>query len=170
MQTLKIERNIPGVLSPNEIFLVLDHRMPPAHLITAVFGLLFFEDKLLMSRLVERGWDIPGGHVKPGETPQEALCRELFEETGASAEDLELLGYEKIVVHAPKPRRYRYPYPVSYQVFYCGRVAALRPFTRTGEAVERGLFSPDIAATLDWVAAHRSLYAAAYRRVLGGAQ
>ena len=27
-------------------------------------------------------WSVPGGHVEPGETPQEAAVRELFEEAG----------------------------------------------------------------------------------------
>ena len=30
----------------------------------------------------ERGWEIPGGHVEPDEEPEEALHRELLEETG----------------------------------------------------------------------------------------
>ncbi|MBL6884095.1 NUDIX hydrolase [Candidatus Poseidoniaceae archaeon] len=30
----------------------------------------------------ERGWEIPGGHVEFEETPDDALLRELYEETG----------------------------------------------------------------------------------------
>ncbi len=30
----------------------------------------------------ERGWEIPGGHLNDGESPETALCREILEETG----------------------------------------------------------------------------------------
>lgn len=30
----------------------------------------------------QRGWEIPGGHLEGDESPEDALLRELFEETG----------------------------------------------------------------------------------------
>lgn len=38
--------------------------------------------KVLFVRHPSRGWEIPGGHVESGETPEIALMRELKEETG----------------------------------------------------------------------------------------
>lgn len=32
-------------------------------------------------------WDIPGGHVEPGETPEECIVREMDEEIGVRLED-----------------------------------------------------------------------------------
>lgn len=36
-------------------------------------------------------WELPAGHIEKGETPYEAACRELFEETGALKYKLQYL-------------------------------------------------------------------------------
>jgi 8-oxo-dGTP pyrophosphatase MutT (NUDIX family) len=39
-----------------------------------------------------RGWDLPGGSVKRGESPETAARREMYEELGLSIEDWQPLG------------------------------------------------------------------------------
>lgn len=43
------------------------------------------KDNVVLTRHHRRGWEMPGGKVEPGETPEEAAVRELFEETGGRA-------------------------------------------------------------------------------------
>jgi ADP-ribose pyrophosphatase YjhB (NUDIX family) len=49
--------------------------------------------RVLLLRHVLRkgsGWGIPGGFLRAGEQPEEAVCRELREETGLELESVEL--------------------------------------------------------------------------------
>lgn len=47
---------------------------------------------LLQEKASGEGWSLPAGAIEPGETPQEAIMREVLEETGLKAAPVEILG------------------------------------------------------------------------------
>ena len=48
-----------------------------------------YEGKYLLSRHKGRAtWELQGGHIEPGEMPEEAAKRELYEESGADSFDI----------------------------------------------------------------------------------
>ena len=62
------------------------------------------QGKLLMVRhsYGPRGWFLPGGGIKRGESPEQAAVRELREETGCLAEGAKLVGsFEEQVSGSP---------------------------------------------------------------------
>lgn len=58
-------------------------------------GRVFAQRRAPTRRLFPGCWDLVGGHLEPGETPREALVRELEEETGWSLE--RVLGLRRVV-------------------------------------------------------------------------
>lgn len=60
---------------------------------TRACGVLVFRDRPVESFLLMRHrarLDLPKGHIDPGETELQCALRELWEETGITAEDIEL--------------------------------------------------------------------------------
>jgi len=54
--------------------------------------------EFLLMRHADR-WDLPKGHVDPGETEMECALRELAEETGITAADIELIDGFRFTNH-----------------------------------------------------------------------
>lgn len=52
----------------------------------------FFDGKLMFTIHTERGIELPGGKVEPGETSLGAAVREMYEETGHSLSAIEKIG------------------------------------------------------------------------------
>jgi ADP-ribose pyrophosphatase YjhB (NUDIX family) len=58
-----------------------------------VRGVVFRDDRILLVREREGGvWSLPGGWVDIGESPSEAVAREVLEESGYAARPVKLLG------------------------------------------------------------------------------
>ena len=53
----------------------------------------FYGDKVVLADIVARGWCIPSGHIEPGETPEEAVRREAYEEAGVTLGRVAYLGH-----------------------------------------------------------------------------
>ncbi|HET8911636.1 MAG TPA: NUDIX domain-containing protein [Ktedonobacteraceae bacterium] len=163
---LQIKHNLSWLPQPNESRVVLSSHLPPRELIATALVLAFDGDRLLQTHLVARGWDIVGGHIEPGESPEEAVRREAYEEASARLGDLHLLGYQRLRLLGPRPDEYRYSYPDSYQAFYWAQIEALDEFTPTEEARERALFGPDDARMLPFVKMLGELYLVALQAAL----
>ena len=69
--------------------------MAPDHLVSVAALVVNGEGKLLLVKSPLRGWEFPGGLVEPGETLQDALRREIREESGAEAEITGFAGVSK---------------------------------------------------------------------------
>lgn len=170
MRIVQTSHDIRWLPIPNEIALILDNELPPTHLITSAFALAFQGRSILMTNLNSRGWDIPGGHLEPGESPEEAVRREVVEETGVQLADLRFFGYQHIRLLAPCPSNYRHPYPDSYQTFFLATVANMPEFSSTEETRGRTLFPPHQAMTLRWVQENREFYEIALQEVMGSSR
>jgi len=61
---------------------------------------------LWAKRVRQDAWQFPQGGINPGETAQQALFRELYEELGLEAADVQLLGVTENWLRYRLPRRY----------------------------------------------------------------
>ncbi|MGH8371195.1 MAG: RNA pyrophosphohydrolase [Gammaproteobacteria bacterium] len=75
-------------------------------------GIILCDDngRLFWARRVGRaGWQFPQGGIQAGETPEQALFRELNEEVGLGAEHVQILGSTQRWLRYRLPERYQRP-------------------------------------------------------------
>src|SRR5665213_339475 len=66
---------------------------------------------LLQEKASGEGWSLPAGAIEPGETPDQAIRREVREETGLLLEPQEIIGVFG-------GSNFRYTYPSGDEVEY----------------------------------------------------
>jgi len=154
---LRVSPNISWMPSGSEGRLYQTDELPPPEICRTAFAFAFQGERMLFTRLVNRGWDIPGGHIEPGESPAQAAVRETLEEAAVLVEPVRLIGVQELEVFGELPRD-GWSRQLGAQVFYLCRVVELRPFTSTDEAHERGFFDPAVARAFPTMANHDLLY------------
>jgi 8-oxo-dGTP pyrophosphatase MutT (NUDIX family) len=79
----------------------IDNDMPTRELCTAVFGVGVMVDGRIVLTRNHRGWELPGGHIEPGESIEQALIRESLEEGGFEPVNPQLFGFRKVIAAQP---------------------------------------------------------------------
>ncbi len=167
MSIIQTQQNLSWLPQPNTVVITATSELPPPELCTASYVLAFEGDNLLMADL-DRGVDIAGGHIDAGETPEQAMRREVQEETGATLGAARLFAVQKMTITGPKPEGYKYPYPVSYQLMYVAQGVTAGTFTSDEDSKGGVMITPQQAKDIPWLQNNRALYDYAFAIKDGG--
>lgn len=123
----------------NKLTFVISKTLPQKIAMTAVKCIIIRHDSILLTK-IQRGWDIPTGHIEDGESPEEAVKREVFEETGTILQSSYLLGYLYSVKVKENERNKKYPKISTIPVFVGEKFVIRRKFEKKYEATDRNFF------------------------------
>ena len=115
---------------------------------------------VLLTRRADNGrWVLPGGHMEPGESVEEACLRECEEETGLKVRAKRLIG-----VYSSPHRLFEYADGRRTQfVMLCFECEVIGgALTLTNETTEYGYFSPDSLGDMDIMEHHKERIADAF--------
>lgn len=163
---IKINREIAWLPKPSEGRLYITDELPPLEICRTAFCFAFNGENLLLTRLKKRDWDIPGGKIDAGETPQQAALRETLEEAFVQVEIMDLIGTQELELLGTSPEKPGWQDPISVQVYFLCRIKKLLPFQKNKESTERGFFAPDDAREIPTMRNHEEIYEEALRRIL----
>lgn len=109
---------------------------PPTRYVTSVRCLLFHGSCVLVQRDKTTSHILPGGRCERGESLQNAVRREVLEETGWTLSSLCTLGFLHFHHLGRKPDAYDYPYPDFLQVVYVSEAVRFLPGAKVDDGYE----------------------------------
>lgn len=114
-----------------------DYTIKDEDVVTSVHAICIQNNKIVLSKIKNRGYNYPGGHIEKGESPEAAIHREVYEEAYIKG-DITYIGAIE-VDHKDDPHfnmNGKYPV-VGYQAFYRMDVKMCDPFLRENESLAR---------------------------------
>lgn len=105
--------------------------------ITSVHAVCIQNEKVMLTHIRNRGFNFPGGHIDWGESVEEALIREVYEE-GYVRGTIKYIGAIE-VSHEENPKfdpTGKYPL-IAYQAFFRMDITECLPFLRENESLTR---------------------------------
>jgi len=102
---------------------------PPVLYVTSVRCVIFRNNEVLVVRGPNGYHVMPGGRIEKGETHEEALRREIREESGWTLDKPEIMGFWHLHHTSNKPADYAYPYPDFLWLIYISEAGKYRPKT-----------------------------------------
>lgn len=116
---------------------------PPLAYIGAARSVVLRGDDVLTLRNADETHVLPGGRREHGETPEQALRRELLEEAGLRIENPVQLGFMHLHHLAPKPPDYEFLYPDFLSLVYLSEAGSLARDARSiDDYEEEAIFRP----------------------------
>lgn len=116
---------------------------PPPELTSIVGGFVFHGGKVVLANVPGRGWEIVGGRIDIGETPEDTFRREARNQVGVTLSHIKMIGVVRIEHMGPEPPNCPYPYPIGYGVQFIGIVDQMIPFSGSEDSLGRSLISPE---------------------------
>ena len=100
---------------------------PPRRYVTSARAIVIDGDRVLVVQDPTKRHIMPGGRLEPDETPEDALRREVLEETGWSLAFCRPIGVLHYTHIDPMPEGWSYPYPDFLQIVYASIAGELLP-------------------------------------------
>lgn len=118
--------------------------LPDLNYVTSVHGVCIDNGKVMLVQVASRGFNLPGGHIEKGESPEEALIRECMEEGYITCDSLSLLGAIRVSHEDNLLFDIHGKYPlIGYQLFYRTNVIECLPYRRESECITRIWVEPE---------------------------